>query len=411
MTPKDSRSQTENLEAIVREARQKKAQQMRMDVNLHARFGAELSSGEQVLPKKPDAVRKTRRPGNTRSLIYVIGVLALSVVLAFIIIAAALDITALSKKDHDVEVDIPVGVSTTQIATILKENDLINYPKLFRLVSKLKQYDGKYQSGTFTLSAKMGYEAIMEALTDSGSRQTLSVMVPEGSNARQIAAILEESGVCSAEAFLEALDYEDYDFDFLKDVPKKGEKSNRIYWLEGYLFPDTYEFYADSSGQAVVNTFLRGFDNKMDTTMRVAIKAAGLTMDDAVTLASILQGEAANTAHMYKVSRVLHNRMDNPRSYPRLECDSTLLYATKMGYEASSAIALAYDTYEVEGMPAGPINNPGIDAIKAAVHPSEAAALEGCYYFANDKNGNTYYSKTFAQHQSICRKYKIGAYA
>ncbi len=414
MPQKGKQPINKRLEDAVRRTRKHKAQQMRLKLNLNEEFGAELSSGEQ----QQDPFRaKKQKPKQamswmyTRSILYVVAVLAVSGLLAIIIIGAALDITALNKSGHNVDVDIPVGTSTKAIAKILKENDLITYPNLFRVVSRLERYDGKYQSGTFTLSRDMGYEAIMEALTDNSARQTLSVTIPEGYTIPQIATTLEEKGVCTADEFYAALQLETYEFDFLDDVPKPGEKAQRVYWLEGYLFPDTYEFYANSAGSTVVKTFLTNFENKMDTTMRVAIKAAGLTMDDAITLASIIQGEAANTAHMYRVSRVLHNRMDDPTGYPQLQCDSTVLYITRMGLSSSSATAQAYDTYVCKGLPAGPINNPGLDAIKAAVFPSNESSMQSIFYFANDKSGNTYYSSTYNEHVNICKKYGIGMYA
>lgn len=414
MAQRGNQPENKKLEDSVRRARKQKAQRMRLKLNLNEEFGRELSSGEQQqdpFKAAPPKKSKNLKWHYARSIIYVVSVLALSGILAIIIIGAALDITAINKSGSEIDVDIPVGTTTKEIAEILEDNDLITYPMLFRLFSRLERYDGTYQSGTFTLSADMGYEAIMEALTDNSARQTLLVTIPEGYTTKQIAELLEEKGVCSAAEFYEALKLDTYEFDFLKDVPKQGEKSARLYWLEGYLFPDTYEFYADSAGQTVVKTFLTNFDNKMDTTMRVAMKAAGLSLDEAVTLASIIQGEAASTAHMYRVSRVLHNRMDSPSSFPKLQCDSTVLYATKMGFSATSATGLAYDTYECEGLPAGPINNPGLEAIKAAVFPSTESSMKSIYYFANDKSGNTYYSKTYNQHINICRKYGIGKYA
>lgn len=415
MPQKGKQPENKRLEDAVRRTRQHKAQHMRLKLNLNEEFGSELSSGEQQ--QDPLRVPQKKKPSQraswlyTRSILYVIAVLAVSGILAIIIIGGALDITALNKSGRDIDVDIPVGSNTQAIADILKDNDLINYPMLFRVMSRLEHYDGKYQSGTFTLSRDMGYEAIMEALTDNSARQTLSVMIPEGYTVLQIANLLEEKKVCTADEFYAALQLDTYDFDFLQHVPKQGEKANRVYWLEGYLFPDTYEFYENSAGSTVVKTFLSNFDNKMDTTMRVAIKAAGMTMDEAVTLASIIQGEAANTTHMYRVSRVLHNRMDDVANYPKLQCDSTVLYVTRLGLSATSATGKAYDTYVCDGLPAGPINNPGLDAIKAAVFPSDEESMKPIYYFANDKSGNTYYSRTYNEHVNICRKYGIGMYA
>ena len=122
------------------------------------------------------------------------------------------------------------------------------------------------------------------------------------------------------------------------------------------------------------------------------------------------QKEAANVTELSKVTRVLYNRLDS--DYTRLECDSTALYVKDLAPNTADAEAIgaAYNTYVRAGLTAGAICNPGLDALKAAVFPSDDAYVSACYYFANDTAGNTYYSKTFSQHVATCRKYKIGMY-
>ena len=147
---------------------------------------------------------------------------------------------------------------------------------------------------------------------------------PEGKTLNKNADRREENQVCTRSDFFRAANTVMYEYDFLKDLPTDEE---RIYPLEGYLFPDTYEFYTNSSGETVVRKFLDNFNARVDTSLKAAIKARGMTIDQAVILASIIQGEAADTDNMNKVSRVLQNRLENPGTYPRLECDSTSSYA------------------------------------------------------------------------------------
>lgn len=141
-----------------------------------------------------------------------------------------------------------------------------------------------------------------------------------------------------------------------------------------------------------------------------------MTIDEAIILASIIQGEAADTENMNKVSRVLQNRLENPETYPRLQCDSTSLYAQNMvpGEGGGAVFVKAYDTYERNGLPVGPINNPGLDAIRAVVEPSEDEEVKQCFYFATayiDGVPQYFYSKTYEQHKKTCEKYGIGIHA
>ena len=367
--------------------------------------------------KKSSRMSKTSW-GCVRGIIYAVLVLGISGTLAYFAITGGIDITGLNKSSATVDVVIPEGASTEAVAKILKEKGLIDQPMIFRLYAKLTKADTSFQPGMFTLSPDMGYEGLIEKLQSAQARSTVKVLIPEGTTIDGIAKILKKEGVCETSAFYDALVNGSYDedYDFLKQVPdKKNGKFEepyvgRVYRLEDYLFPDTYEFYTGSSGETVIRKFLDNFDAKLDAEVKAMLKNADMTLDDAINLASIIQGEAANEREMPKVSRVLHNRLDNPSAYPRLECDATGKYAASLipqidGVEISGS---GYDTYKRNGLPVGPINNPGIAAIKAALNPSEDATVRNCYFFANDSEGNTYYSKTYAEHVKVCRAHGIG---
>ena len=196
-------------------------------------------------------------------------------------------------------------------------------------------------------------------------------------------------------------------------IEQGSQYEGRIYKLEGYMFPDTYEFFTGSSGDTVVRKFLDNFAARLDTKLRSAISAQGKTIDEIIVMASIIQGEASKEDDMLKVSRVLYNRLNNPSEYPRLECDSTQKYINDFisQIEGLEITNKAYDTYKRTGLPAGAINNPGLMAIQAAINPSQDEEVVGCYFFATDFNtGITYYSKTLKEHERICRKYGIGMY-
>lgn len=340
-------------------------------------------------------------------------ILALCCGLAYFVVTGALDFSGLNKSDAKVDVEIPQGSSTQIIAQILQENELIDQPLIFRAYSRLFGKDGNYQAGTYSLSANMGYEKLSAVIIAGNPRETVTVTIPEGFTINQIAKRLEENNVCTEADFFDALLHETFDYDFIDSIPDAkdgGIYEGRVYRLEGYLFPDTYEFFTECSGKTAIDKFLSNFNEKLTVEMRSAIAARNLTLDEVVIMASVAQKEAANSAEMPKVTRVLYNRLEG--SYTRLECDSTALYLQDMmpNIQGAQVISDAYNTYKRFGLPAGSICNPGLAALKAAIYPSDDAYIKQCYYFANDRAGNTYYSKTFAQHEAYCRRYGIGAY-
>lgn len=375
---------------------------------------------EEAPPKTGKKKKKSSTTwGCIRGLIYAAVVLVLAGTLAYFAITGGIDLTGLNKSDSLVDVEIPQGASTEAVAQILKENGLIDQPLVFRLYSKLTHADGKYQPGTFSLTPNMGYQVLIETLQTARARETVSVTIPEGYTLNKIAALMEEKEVCSKDEFYRAATQVEYDYDFLTVLPsaEDGEEySGRIYKLEGYLFPDTYDFYTNSSGETVIRKLLDNFNNKMDASVKAAIKTKDMTIDQVMTLASIIQGEAANNADMLKVSRVLQNRLENPSTYPKLECDATRKYVNDMipGQGGGVVINKAYDTYERQGLPVGPINNPGMAAINAVLNPSTDETVMQCYFFATayiDDAPVTFYSKTFKEHEKVCKKYGIGMYA
>ena len=224
---------------------------------------------------------------------------------------------------------------------------------------------------------------------------TVMVTIPEGKTVLEIAALMEQNGVCTADAFLEAVQTGAFaDYNFLADVPT-GD--GRAWRLEGYLYPDTYEFYKNCSGEAAVRRFLDNFARKYQT-FHEALIESGFSLDQAVTLASIIQWEAKHPVDMPRVSRVLHNRLESA-DYPRLQCDVTTRYLRALEAAGVSVDKELYDTYVCRNLPVAAINNPGLDALKAAVSPSDEEICADCFFFVTDEaTGKVYYSKTYAQH-------------
>lgn len=386
---------------------------------------------EEALPAlkaeaEEETVQETKKPVKKRSrmnakeremlgcagsIFYVLAILGASLVLACFIIMAALDLTGLNKSGVDVRVTLDEGATTASVAQTLKENGLINHTFFFKLYSNLTGEDSEYKSGVYTLSANMGYGNIVDRLRAGVPRTVVSVTIPEGFTIDDIALLMEEKAVCTKGAFYEAVLNGDYsDYSFVASLPKaEGTYAGRGYALEGYMFPDTYEFYTGSTGEAVVRKLLNNFDNRVDTTYKTTIAAMGMTVNEVVTLASIVQAEAGSD-EWSRVARVLINRLNNTAEYPNLQCDATINYYKKLDLTVDGLTIdqNAYDTHVRKGLTPGAISNPGMKAINAVLSPSEAEDVKNCYYFATDlETGITYYSRTYAEHQAICAKYGI----
>lgn len=414
----------------------KKKPVFQLNLDLDSEYGEAVDTApivrkESILPEEPivqppiPAVhtaksRSVKRKQNELSvgclqaLLYAISILLVSGILSYFIVVGGLDFTGLNRSERMVDITIPEGASTKTIAVMLREEGLIEQSLVFRLYAKFSGADGKWQPGDFSVSPNMGYKLLVQSLQAAKPRETVSVLIPEGFTIDKIAKRLDDKGICSAAEFYRAITEVDYskDYDFIRDSMKTEGYESRIYKLEGFLFPDTYEFYENCSGETVVRKLLDNFEKRLDTTIRSAMSARNITMDELIILASIVQGEAASKDDMEKVSRVLYNRLNDPVNFPKLQCDSTGDYIEKMvGSTSINVSNTLYDTYVKDGLPVGAINNPGLDAIKAVLLPSEDKATMDCYFFAtNYKTGKTYFSRTYDQHVSICKRYGIGMY-
>ena len=352
--------------------------------------------------------------GCIAKIVFSLIILAVSCVLAIGICTFVFGATGWTGSNETKEVVIPEGANTKQIAELLKEQDLINDVWCFRIYSRISKADGKWQVGAFSLQGDMGFSTIIETLQVTPPRETVTVLLREGLTVDEMAAILEENSVCTKEAFLDAVMYGKYDYDFIDQIPTEEDDpayAYRVYPLEGYLFPDTYEFYVGSQGETVVDKMLSNFQNKLTPAFLEKVEDMGWTLDEAVIFASMVQGEGDTRESMDKVSRVLHNRLEPKSGFKLLELCSTRDYANEMAendHFTSEVLHEAYNTYKREGFPIGPIGNPGMDALMASVNPSEDETIMKCYYFATDyKTMITYFSKTYKEHQAVIKKYGI----
>ena len=339
------------------------------------------------------------------SLAYTAVTVLLCVFIAVMFLRVFNDVLAFITENRAVTITIDADDTVDDVAGKLKDAGLIKYDWLFSYVAKFEGSTGPYQEGEHTLNDNMNYmQLLSEIEVQPVARETVWVTFTEGMTVDQMADLLEENGVCDADDFREeVMSGADYGYDFEQEM---STSSDIYYPLEGYLFPDTYEFYTNETPANVITRMLQNFQNKIDT-VQDQMAEMGLTQHQTITLASIIQSEASgDPANMALVSSVYWNRLNDPENFPMLQSDPTRNYANStilMTGQSSTyqQKAAAYDTYQCTGLPAGPICNPGMDAILAALSPETTAY----YYFISDSDGNFYFAETLEQHEANIASY------
>lgn len=317
--------------------------------------------------------------------------------LASYLISGSNDFFAIGKPEGSVAVEIPEGVTEKQLANILYEAGAINEPEFFALYCAVTTDMEYFGPGSYSVPTNLDYEGIISTLQYSQDvRKEVEITFQEGMNIEEMAAKLEENGVASADEILAAANTSDFDqYDMIGAITNADQK---YYKLEGYLFPDTYWFYEDEDIDSVLGKLLNNFQIRVTSDIVEQVENSGYSLDEIITMASIIQQEAANKEDMYMVSAVLHNRLEwgNEVDIYTLGCDSTMFYPYRTAEDAPAEYTSKYNTYEISGLPAGPICSPGIDAIRAALNPSEEGS--DYLYFCHDAEGNAYYASTEEGH-------------
>ena len=381
-------------------------------------------------PLKKKGIGMLGLPHLFATLIWLLIILAIGTTLGRMLWVCAADVLAFGREDQDVTISITTDDTMESIAAKLKNAGLIRYPELFLLYADLTdvEEEGKITTGTFTLNTVYDYHALVRHMSPrSGSRAVVEdVLIPEGYNCRQIFALLEEKGVCKA-ADLEkwAAEGELSDYWFLEGVERGS-----IYCLEGFLFPDTYDFYENSTPRAALEKMLDGFEYRFTEEMRAKIPLLNehltemmrkngdseefiaehqFDIRDVVNVASLIEKETANDQESYKIASVIYNRLFNWGNSPRyLNIDATIIYAlggkTDLTKE-DMAVDSPYNTYTNTGMTPGPIANPGLASMEAALNPETTSYY---YYVLDPESGVHQFSKTLAEHEKKVKKFYGG---
>lgn len=287
---------------------------------------------------------------------------------------------------NGIEITIPRGSSTSDIAEILKENGIIKWPSIFKLQSKINGYDDTYMSGKHIISKDLSYDQLMRVL--SSNPVSINVTIREDYYFSQVLKALSDKKLIDKEKFVKSMNTEKFDYKFIDQIPDRENK------LEGYLFPDTYFFDPNSTDREIITKFLDNFDTKFKLDYYARAKELKMTVDQVITLASIIEKEATLPEERSIISSVFHNRLKSTDpSLRKIKTDATIQYIIykKEGKikenlsEKDTKIDDPYNTYLYEGLPPGPICNPGLASIEAALYPDEESQY---YYFVARGDGS-----------------------
>lgn len=365
--------------------------------------------------KEPESERDYRpirrgreaRSGCLGGMMYFVFIICISVVLACFAWMAASDMLALNKDSFTATVNLPSSIFESKtvdrldedgnvtgteritsadieyISSTLKQAGLIEYDWLFEAFCKISHADRKVNPGEYELSSSFDYRALIQNMrSGSDSALTVDVTIPEGFSMEQIFRRLEENKVCGYDELMEAAANYKFNYSFLEGLPE-GEASR----LEGFLFPDTYQFYVGEQASSVINKFLMVFYNKLDADMINRANNMGISIKDAVTIASMIEKEAANDEERATISSVIHNRLN--AGMP-LGIDATILYLYPDHEGGPTAEMLEqdspYNTRVYTGLTPTPICSPGLASLTAALQPEST----GYYYYALDTESGTH---------------------
>lgn len=380
-------------------------------------------SGAPQRARSSQRRRRRRRSSGAKAasaFLYVLVVIGVSAVLATVGWTWTGDLLALNKEYSSAVIELPESVftysdvtdengDTTTVSTAdidyvadeLEKAGLIEYKFLFKIFCWISDAQEKVVAGTYELDTDMDYRGLVANMSDSSAtRQTVDVTIPEGYTIDQIFELLEEEGVSTVEKLQEMAADWPYKWEWLQDIPL-GD----YHRLEGYLFPDTYTFYLGENPKYVLNKMLNNFDDKMGDYLDQFTEESTYSLHDIVIIASMIQKETDGQDYG-TIASVIYNRLENTSAETAgfLQIDATLVYINggSVPTAADREIDSPYNTYLYPGLPAGPISNPGMEALTAAMEPEDTNYY---YYVLNPETNQHEFSRTYAEHQEKVAQY------
>jgi len=302
------------------------------------------------------------------------------------------------------------GQGAKEISTNLKEQNLIRWSSLFRFYVLAKGVSSELKAGEYSLSRAMNIPEIVNKFV-SGNVIKKKITIIEGWNLRDIGWYFENKGMFMAEELFELVGFPLIDYSVVTDLPRPKDFSKEFNFLkdkpkniglEGYLFPDTYEIFPEDGIEEIVKEMLANFGKKLNQDLREEIVSQGKTIFEIVTMASLIEKEVRTLEDKKIVSGILWKRLKN--GIP-LQVDATITYITgKKTTKVSKAdlqINSPFNTYKYRGLPLGPISNPGLESILAAIYPQDSQY----FYYLSTPEGKTIFSETLEEHNIAKAKY------
>lgn len=320
-----------------------------------------------------------------------VAIIAILLVLVIVAGAGLFYVSSMGKPvDPDnteaVRIEIPSGSGTEAIGNLLAEAGVIDSVLDFRIKSKISGNDGEYKAGVYEFSPSMSMDEMMKDLLEGKAAESVRFTVPEGSSVVETAAIIANTGVCSADEFMAAASSGQFQYEFLDGIPAGAAQ------LEGYLYPDTYDIYKTEKPEDIIKRMLNRY-NEIWTEVKASVPVNGqtehLTNHQFIIIASLIEEEAKLDSERPLVSSVIYNRLEKGM---KLQFCSTVQYALGKHkarlYYSDLEVDSPYNTYKVTGLPAGPICSPGKASIEAALNPSETDYLYFVVSSAGDGSHN-----------------------
>ena len=356
------------------------------------------SQSGQTAPSRRPRKRKKRR---FNIFTYLLFVLITSAILAGVGWLLINDLCAFNKEDITATIEVTADDTVSTIADKLEDAGLIQYKWFFKLFATVADAKDKIGTGTYELNTDMDYRALIVGMHNSSGNlnsDTVRITIPEGYTVAQIIHLMAEKGVNTEENLLEAAKTAAFDYEYIDN------NSEDISRLEGYLFPDTYDFYLNEKPANALNRLIKNFDSKLDDDLLAQAEARGYDLKKIITIASLIEKETDGTDQV-KIASVIYNRLGGPGdkggTYGLLQIDASLLYAMP---DHEGAITNAdkqtdskYNLYKYAGLPPTPIANPGLASIEAALEPAET----NYYYYALGKDGKHHFSATLQEHNAF----------
>lgn len=319
----------------------------------------------------------------------------------------AADVLAFGREDKVVTVTIYEADTMEDIIDKLHEGGLIRYKSLFNLYAGISDAEEDIKPGIYDLNTRYDYHALVNFMSPRSSREVIKLTIPEGYTCRQIFALLEENRICTAvDAAAYAANGDLSDYWFLEGIQRGSNNC-----LEGYLFPDTYEFYKNSTPREAIEKMLDNFEYRFDEEMAAQLETLNQKVTDGsygireiVIIASLIEKESAAPGESPKVAGVIYNRLFRwGNNRPLLNIDATIVYAQEGQNERiDTKLDHPYNTYLYEGLTPGPIANPGLASLKAALNPESHNYY---YYVLNPETGMHQFSTTYEEHSSYVRQF------